>query len=96
MSMPPINFILKPKLNWHLVSLISASSLITVSLTICNTVQSKVSRNLADLGASLTNIDVNEGYATHSKLKANSPLCKVGENNLQHLQTINDNQNKGH
>ena len=56
--------------------------------------QSKVSRKLAILRASLTSIYKNEGYATQSKSKIDSPLYGTGENNLLPSQTINSDQNK--
>ena len=56
--------------------------------------QSKVNRELDDVRGSLTNIDINVGYVTESKLKSNSPLHGVGENNLLPLQTINSDQNE--
>ena len=56
--------ILKPQLDQHYASLFSAPSLIKVTLTIYNMVQSMINRELANLGVSLTNICLNEGYAT--------------------------------
>ena len=50
--------------------------------------QSKVIRELANLGVSHANVDMN---ATQSKLKTNSPLHGWGENNLLPLQTIINN-----
>ena len=37
---------------------------------------------------------MNEGYASWNKLKTNSLLHGVGENNLQPQQTINSNQSE--
>ena len=90
-STSPIYFILKPRLNWHLANLFSASSLITVTLIICNMAQSKVNKELANR-VSLTNIDLNESYAAWDKWKSNSPLHGEGENSLLPLQTINSDQ----
>ena len=56
----PIYFIHKSQLNWHSASLFSTSSLITATLAICNMAESKVNRELAHLGVSVTNIDMNE------------------------------------
>ena len=50
--------------------------------------QSKVNRELADLGTDLTCTNMNEGYATQNKSKDNSPICRACENNMLPLQTI--------
>ena len=92
-STSPICFILKPKLNWHSVSLFSAFSLITVTLEIWIMEQSKVNRELADLGVYLTSTNMTKGYATQSKSMYNSPLCGAEENNLLPLHTISSDDN---
>ena len=74
MGASPIYFILKPQPNQHSTSPFSASSLVTVILAIYNIAQSKVYRELANLGVSHTNVEMNEGYATQSKSRTNSPL----------------------
>ena len=56
--------------------------------------QSKVNSELASLGVSFTDIDKHKRYATQSKLKVNSPLHRVGENNLLPSETMNSNQNE--
>ena len=55
-------------------------------------VQSKVNRELATLGVSITDINMNDPYATQSKSKTNSSLYGFGENNLLPLQTLNSNK----
>ena len=81
-STSPIYLMLKPQLNWHSTCLFSASCAITVILAIYSMSQSKINRKLANLEVSLTKIDMNEGYATQSNLKSNSPLYWTEENNL--------------
>ena len=63
-STSPIYLIFQPKVNWHSASVFSASSLIIVTSEIYKMAQSKVNRELTDLGVSLTNIDTNKGCAT--------------------------------
>ena len=89
-SISPIYFILKPQLKLQSSSLFSTSSLITGTLKIWNMAQPKVNRELANLGVNFTNIDINEGYATQSKSKCNTPLHRARENNLLPSQTINN------
>ena len=56
--------------------------------------QSKFNRELANLGVSLANIDMNEGYATQCNKKSNLPLHGAGENNLPPSKTIHSDQNE--
>ena len=95
MQSSPIYFILECQLNLHSVSQFSASNLIIDTLPFYNMAKSKVTRNLANLGVSVTNVDMNEGYSPQSKLRTNSTLHWVGENNLLSLQTIISNQTDG-
>ena len=81
-STSPISFIPKPQLNWHYASLLSASNLITVILAIHSIGQSNIIKELANLGVSLTIVDMNESYAMQSKLRNNSLLYGEGEHNL--------------
>ena len=62
--------------------------MITLTVAIYNIVQSKVNRGLANQGVIHTNVDMNESFATQSKLRTNSPLQGGGENNLLPSQTI--------
>ena len=94
MSTSPSYFIFKPHLNRWSASLSSAASSITVILAMYNITQSKVNRQLVNLRISLPNVNMNEGYATQSKLKTSSPLHWVGESNLLPLQTIYSNQSE--
>ena len=55
-------------------------------------VQSKVYRELVNLGANLTNIDISEDYATQSISQSDSSLYGAGENNLLPSKTINSDQ----
>ena len=71
MSILPIYFTLKPQINWNSVSLFSASSL---KSHFSNQPDGTVNMELANLGATLTNVNMNEGFATQSKLKTNLPL----------------------
>ena len=92
MSTLPIYFILKPELNQHSANLCSASSLIKVTLPIYNMAQSKVNRELGNLGVSHTNVLMNKCYATQNKLRIKSPLHGVGKNNFLPSWNIINNQ----
>ena len=81
MSISLIYFTLETQLNWHSASVFSTSSLIIVT-------------ELANLGVSLTNIDMKEGFGSQSKSKSNSPLHGAGENNLLSSQIINSDQSE--
>ena len=50
--------------------------------------QLKLNREMANLGVTFIDIDINEGYETWSKLKVKSALHEAGENTLLPLQTI--------
>ena len=47
-----------------------------------------MNRELANLEDDLMSTDMNEGYATWSKLKNNSSMCEAEENSLLPSQTI--------
>ena len=79
MSTLSIYFRHKPQLNWHSASLFSAFSLITVTLEICNIVQSKVNREFANLGASLTSTNM---MAMQHKLNQRVIPQYVGQENM--------------
>ena len=65
-----------------------------ITLDIIVMAQVKVHRELAGLGADLTNSDIIEGYITNSKSKINSMVQDTGENNVLPPQgpTNNDNE----
>ena len=59
----PVHVIPKLQLKLHSASLFSTSILITLTLTSSKMSQTKVNRELANLGVKFTDIDTNKGYA---------------------------------
>ena len=79
------------QLKSHTASLFSTSSLITVTPTIRNMAQLQMTRELVRLEVDLASVDINNSYATHSKLRNESQISDTAEeNNLPPTQTSNN------